>query len=175
MASLPAPGPEPGRRSGSHPTDAGARAPPGLGRDPRRTRSTTSRPCCWSDGSPAPTLDQMALASFIDNAALERHLRSMRRRYRAKRTSWSASTSASTSPRSASAAPKPACTCSPGSPRTRPRTKRPCGPAFRRQPARTAPPLHDARASPPALLLGFALPNRIDLVTAVGLLAQAIC
>ena len=32
-----------------------------------------------------PTLDQMAMASFIHDAALERHLRSMRRRYRAKR------------------------------------------------------------------------------------------
>ncbi len=32
-----------------------------------------------------PTLDQQALAFFIADAALERHLRSMRRRYRAKR------------------------------------------------------------------------------------------
>jgi GntR family transcriptional regulator / MocR family aminotransferase len=32
-----------------------------------------------------PTLDQAALAFFIADAALERHLRSMRRRYRAKR------------------------------------------------------------------------------------------
>jgi GntR family transcriptional regulator/MocR family aminotransferase len=36
-------------------------------------------------GVTPPTLDQIALASFIDDAALERHLRSMRRRYRAKR------------------------------------------------------------------------------------------
>lgn len=36
-------------------------------------------------GVPPPTLDQMAMASFIHDAALERHLRSMRRRYRAKR------------------------------------------------------------------------------------------
>ena len=32
-----------------------------------------------------PTLDQIALASFIADAGLDRHLRGMRRRYRAKR------------------------------------------------------------------------------------------
>jgi GntR family transcriptional regulator/MocR family aminotransferase len=32
-----------------------------------------------------PTLDQVAFATFIGDAGLERHLRSMRRRYRAKR------------------------------------------------------------------------------------------
>jgi GntR family transcriptional regulator/MocR family aminotransferase len=36
-------------------------------------------------GVTPPTLDQMAMASFIEDAALERHLRSMRGRYRAKR------------------------------------------------------------------------------------------
>jgi GntR family transcriptional regulator / MocR family aminotransferase len=36
-------------------------------------------------GVTPPTLDQLALSSFIGDAALERHLRSMRRRYRAKR------------------------------------------------------------------------------------------
>ena len=36
-------------------------------------------------GVTPPTLDQMAIAYFIEDAALERHLRSMRRRYRAKR------------------------------------------------------------------------------------------
>jgi hypothetical protein len=36
-------------------------------------------------GVTPPTLDQMALASFIEDAAIERHLHSMRRRYRAKR------------------------------------------------------------------------------------------
>ena len=36
-------------------------------------------------GVTPPTLDQVAMASFIEDAALERHLRSMRRRYRAKR------------------------------------------------------------------------------------------
>ena len=36
-------------------------------------------------GVTPPTLDQIAIASFIQDAALERHLRSMRRRYRAKR------------------------------------------------------------------------------------------
>ncbi len=32
-------------------------------------------------GVTPPTLDQLALATFIGDAALERHLRSMRRRY----------------------------------------------------------------------------------------------
>ncbi len=36
-------------------------------------------------GVTPPTIDQVAMASFIEDAALERHLRSMRRRYRAKR------------------------------------------------------------------------------------------
>jgi GntR family transcriptional regulator / MocR family aminotransferase len=36
-------------------------------------------------GVTPPTLDQVAMASFIDDAALERHLRSMRRHYHAKR------------------------------------------------------------------------------------------
>ena len=36
-------------------------------------------------GVTPPTLDQVAMAAFIEDAALERHLRSMRRRYRAKR------------------------------------------------------------------------------------------
>ena len=36
-------------------------------------------------GTTPPTLDQIAMASFIQDAGLERHLRSMRRRYRAKR------------------------------------------------------------------------------------------
>ena len=41
--------------------------------------------CSQSRGVTPPTLDQIAMASFIQDAALERHLRSMRRRYRAKR------------------------------------------------------------------------------------------
>ncbi len=36
-------------------------------------------------GVTPPTIDQVAMAAFIEDAALERHLRSMRRRYRAKR------------------------------------------------------------------------------------------
>jgi GntR family transcriptional regulator/MocR family aminotransferase len=36
-------------------------------------------------GVSPPTLDQIAMASFIEDASLERHLRSMRRHYRAKR------------------------------------------------------------------------------------------
>ena len=36
-------------------------------------------------GTTPPTLDQVAMASFIQDAGLERHLRSMRRSYRAKR------------------------------------------------------------------------------------------
>jgi GntR family transcriptional regulator / MocR family aminotransferase len=36
-------------------------------------------------GVTPPTLDQIALAYFFEEASLERHLRAMRRRYRAKR------------------------------------------------------------------------------------------
>ena len=36
-------------------------------------------------GVTPPTIDQLAMAMFIEDAALERHLRSMRRRYRVKR------------------------------------------------------------------------------------------
>ncbi len=36
-------------------------------------------------GVTPPTLDQMAMAAFIEDATFERHLRAMRRRYRAKR------------------------------------------------------------------------------------------
>jgi GntR family transcriptional regulator / MocR family aminotransferase len=36
-------------------------------------------------GVTPPTIDQIALAHFIEDASLERHLRAMRRRYRAKR------------------------------------------------------------------------------------------
>lgn len=36
-------------------------------------------------GVSPPTLDQIAMASFIEDASLERHLQAMRRHYRAKR------------------------------------------------------------------------------------------
>ena len=78
-------------------------------------------------GVTPPTLDQVALASFIEDAALERHLRSMRGAIAPSGTCWSAS-SASTCPRSASVAPRPDCTCSPGPPRTRTSTRRRGGP-----------------------------------------------
>lgn len=38
----------------------------------------------WADGG-SPTLDQLALASFIDRGELDRHLRRMRLRYRRRR------------------------------------------------------------------------------------------
>ena len=50
----------------------------------------------WADGG-SPTLDQLALASFIDRGELDRHLRRMRLRYRRRRDRLVAA-SASTSP-----------------------------------------------------------------------------
>ena len=60
-------------------------------------------------GVTPPTLDQIALAYFIEDASLERHLRAMRRRYRAKREVL-AGALACIWPRSGSAGRQPGCT-----------------------------------------------------------------
>src|ERR1700759_2063025 len=98
-----------------------------------------------------PTLDQLALASFIEDAALARYLRSMRRRYRAKREVLA---------ELPDGADERAI-------------------ALRARGAGVG--LHElhrhctSRAPfPPALLLGFALPGESDLVTATQLLAGAV-
>jgi GntR family transcriptional regulator/MocR family aminotransferase len=126
-------------------------------------------------GVTPPTLDQIALASFIEDATLERHLRSMRRRYRAKRNvlldalghylpevriggtdaglhllAWlpNGSDEHATAMRA----------------------------------RRFEVGVHELHRhceihapSPPALLLGFALPTESQLSTATRLLAEAIC
>jgi GntR family transcriptional regulator/MocR family aminotransferase len=121
-----------------------------------------------------PTLDQLALASFIEDAALERHLRSMRRRYRAKREVLA------------------------GALRTYLPEVRIHGTAAGLHLLAELPDGADERAIalrargagvglhelhrhctnrapfPPALLLGFALPGESDLVTATQLLAGAV-
>lgn len=126
-------------------------------------------------GATPPTLDQIALASFIEDAALERHLRSMRRRYRAKRNvlldalghylpevriggtdaglhllAWLPNGSDEHA--------------------TAMRARRfEVGVHELHRHCETHAP------SPPALLLGFALPTESQLSTAIRLLAEAIC
>jgi GntR family transcriptional regulator/MocR family aminotransferase len=126
-------------------------------------------------GVTPPTLDQMAMASFIDDAALERHLRSMRRRYRAKRDVLI----------DALATHLPEVRISGTAAGLHLLAWLPDGTdehATAMRARRSGVGLHElhrhctTRAStPPALLLGFALPSESDLITATRLLAQAIC
>ena len=126
-------------------------------------------------GVTPPTLDQVAMASFIEDAALERHLRSMRRRYRAKRDVLI------------------------GALRKHLPEVRISGIAGGLHLLAWLPDGADERAtamrarqsgvgvhelhrhctthapSPPALLLGFALPSESELTAAARLLAEAIC
>jgi GntR family transcriptional regulator/MocR family aminotransferase len=125
-------------------------------------------------GVTPPTLDQLAMASFIGDAGLERHLRSMRRRYRAKRDVLV------------------------GALRTYLPGVRVAGTAAGLHVLAQLPDRADERATalrarsagvgvhelhrhctvrapaPPALLLGFALPGESDLVAAARLLAGAV-
>jgi len=126
-------------------------------------------------GVTPPTLDQVAMASFIQDAALERHLRLMRLHYRAKRDVLIGALG-----------------------RYRPDVRisgiagglhllawLPDG-ADERATAKRAREfgvgVHELHRhctthapSPPALLLGFALPSESELVAATKLLAKAIC
>jgi GntR family transcriptional regulator/MocR family aminotransferase len=125
-------------------------------------------------GVTPPTLDQVALASFIDDAALERHLRSMRRHYRAKRKVLVTELGAHL-------------------PEVRvgstdaglhvlawlPDDADEHATAMRAR--RAGVGLHElhrhcttSAPSPPALLLGFALPTESELRAAVKLLAEAV-
>ncbi len=99
-------------------------------------------------GVTPPTLDQLALASFIGDAALERHLRAMRRRYRAKRDVLVGALR--------TYLPEARVT---GAPAGLHELHRHC--------TNVAP-------FPPALLLGFALPGEPDLAAAAQLLAGAM-
>jgi GntR family transcriptional regulator/MocR family aminotransferase len=121
-----------------------------------------------------PTLDQVALASFIEEAALERHLRSMRRRYRAKRNLLVAELGQHL----------PEVRVSGTEAGLHLLAWLPDGAdehetALRAR--RSGVGLHELHRhcttyapSPPALLLGFALPTESELIAATGLLAQAL-
>jgi GntR family transcriptional regulator/MocR family aminotransferase len=126
-------------------------------------------------GVTPPTLDQVAMASFIEDAALERHLRSMRRRYRAKREVLI----------DALATHLPSVRVGGTAAGLHLIAGLPDGTDERESAVRvrrSGVGLHElhrhctTRApSPPAFLLGFALPSESDLVTASRLLAEAIC
>jgi GntR family transcriptional regulator / MocR family aminotransferase len=125
-------------------------------------------------GVTPPTLDQVALASFIGNAGLERHMRSMRRRYRAKRDVLI----------DALGQHLPEVRISGTAAGLHLLARLPDGAdehetAMRAR--RSSVGVHElhrhctTRApSPPALLLGFALPTESELITATRLLAEAL-
>jgi len=125
-------------------------------------------------GVTPPTLDQVALAAFIESAALERHLRTMRRRYRGKRETL-VDALGNYLPQvrvSGIAAGLHLLAWLPDGTDER-------GTATRAR--RSGVGLHELHRhctahapSPPALLLGFAYPTESDLVTATSLLADAI-
>ncbi len=126
-------------------------------------------------GVTPPTLDQIAMASFIENAALERHLRSMRRRYRVKREILI----------DALGKHLPAVRIGGAAAGLHLIAWLPDGvdeheTAMRAR--RSGVGLHELHRhctthapSSPALILGYALPNESELVTGTGLLADAIC
>jgi GntR family transcriptional regulator / MocR family aminotransferase len=125
-------------------------------------------------GVTPPTLDQVAMASFVEDAALERHLRSMRRRYQAKRNVLVGEL----------ARQLPAVRVSGTEAGLHLLAWLPEG-ADERATAvrarRSGVGLHELHRhctthapSPPALLLGFAFPSESELVAATGLLAEAI-
>jgi len=126
-------------------------------------------------GVTPPTLDQVAMASFIEDAALERHLRSMRRRYHAKRDLLVAELGKHLPEVRVSGAeaglhllawlPDGA---DEHETATRARHSGVGLHELHRHCTTHAP-------SPPALLLGFALPTESELIAATGLLAKALC
>jgi GntR family transcriptional regulator / MocR family aminotransferase len=121
------------------------------------------------------TLDQVAMATFIEDAALERHLRAMRRRYRAKREILVGALGRYL-PQvrvSGTAAGLHLLAWLPAASDER-RT------AMRVREAGVG--LHELHRhctvhapAPPALLLGFAYPSESDLMTGARLLAGALC
>ena len=125
-------------------------------------------------GVTPPTLDQLALATFIGDAGLERHLRSMRRRYRIKREILV----------DALATYLPEARIGGTAAGLHLLAQLPDGadePAVALRAREAGVGLHElhrhctARApAPPALLLGFALPGEADLPAAVRLLARAV-
>jgi GntR family transcriptional regulator/MocR family aminotransferase len=125
-------------------------------------------------GVTPPTLDQLALASFIGDAGLERHLRAMRRRYRAKRDILVG----------ALRAYLPEVRVGGTAAGLHVLAQLPDGADERATALRARSAgvgVHELRRhctvyapTPPALLLGFALPGESDLVTATRLLAGAV-
>jgi GntR family transcriptional regulator/MocR family aminotransferase len=127
-------------------------------------------------GVTPPTLDQVAMASFIEEAALERHLRAMRRNYRAKRNVLVGALSEHVPEVRVSGGTEAGLHVLAWLPDG----------ADERATAQRARNLgvglHELHRhcevhapSPPALLLGFALPTESELAAAVSLLAEAIC
>ena len=126
-------------------------------------------------GVTPPTFDQVAMASFIEDAALERHLRSMRRRYHAKRDLLVGELGQHL----------PEVRVSGTEAGLHLLAWLPDG-ADEHETAtrarRSGVGLHELHRhctahapSPPALLLGFALPTESELIAATGLLAKALC
>ena len=125
-------------------------------------------------GVSPPTLDQIAMASFIEDAALERHLRSMRRRYRVKRDVLI----------DALRQHLPEVRIGGTAAGLHLLAGLPDGAdehATAMRARRSGVGLHELHRhctayapSPPALLLGFALPSESELITAIPLLAQAV-
>jgi GntR family transcriptional regulator / MocR family aminotransferase len=126
-------------------------------------------------GVTPPTLDQIAMASFIEDAALERHLRLMRRRYRAKRDVLIGALSAQIPEArvSGTAAGLHLLAWLPDG------TDEHATAMRARHSGVGVHELHrhctTHAPSSPALLLGFALPTGSELITATSLLAQALC
>jgi GntR family transcriptional regulator/MocR family aminotransferase len=126
-------------------------------------------------GMTPPTIDQVAMASFIESAALERHLGAMRRHYRQKRDVLIGALRQH--------APGVGISSTAGGLHLLARL--PDGADERatalraRESSIGVHELHrhcTTRApAAPALLLGFALPTESDLVTAARLLSGAIC
>jgi GntR family transcriptional regulator/MocR family aminotransferase len=126
-------------------------------------------------GVTPPTLDQLAMAMFVEDAALERHVRSMRRRYGVKREVLvdALSTYLPTARVSGTAAGLHLLAWLPDGADER-------GTALRaRESGVSLHELHrhctSCAPSPPALLLGFAYPTESDLVAATKLIADALC
>jgi GntR family transcriptional regulator / MocR family aminotransferase len=126
-------------------------------------------------GVTPPTIDQVAMASFIEDAGLERHLRSMRRRYRAKRDLLVAELGRHLPEVrvSGTAAGLHVLAWLPDGADEH---------ATAMQARRSDVGVHELHRhctthapSAPALLIGFALPSESDLITGTRLLAEALC
>jgi GntR family transcriptional regulator/MocR family aminotransferase len=126
-------------------------------------------------GVTPPTIDQVAMASFIEDAALERHLRSMRRRYRAKRDLLVGELGQHL----------PGVRVSGTAAGLHVLAWLPDGAdehATAMRARRAGVGVHELHRhctthapSAPALLLGFALPTESELITGTRLLAEALC